>query len=78
MSETEPDSLAAREKARAAVLPLRVLLVLAVVFSAVAVGSLVLVGVDIAVGRSAGGDVFIAGLNAVMATVFWRWRSRGR
>jgi hypothetical protein len=60
------------------VLPRKVLLVLSVVFSAVAVGSLVLVGVDLAIGRAARGDVFIAALNGVMAAVFWRWRSRGR
>lgn len=59
-------------------LPRRVLLVLAVVFSAVAVGSLALVCVDLAIGRPAAGDVFIAGLNGAMAAVFWLWRSRWR
>lgn len=73
----DPAPVAARAQARAAVLPRRVLLILAVVFSTVAVGSLVLVGVDLAIGGPAVGDVFIAGLNAVMAAVFWLWRSRG-
>ena len=58
--------------------PGKPLLVLAVVLSAVALGSLVLVGVDLAIGRAAAGDLFIAVLNGVMAAVFWMWRSRGR
>ncbi|WP_344363291.1 hypothetical protein [Arthrobacter humicola] len=78
MSDAEPAPAAARAQARAAVLTRRVLLVLAVVFSAVAACSLMLIGVDLAVGRAAGGDVFIAGLNGAMATVFWMRRSRGR
>jgi hypothetical protein len=42
------------------------------------VRSLVLVGVDLAIGRPVRGHVFMAGLNGEMATVFWMWRSRGR
>jgi hypothetical protein len=57
-------------------MPPKVLLVLAVVFSAAALGSLVLIAVDLATGRPAAGDVFIAGLNGAMAAVFWVWRSR--
>jgi hypothetical protein len=78
MSDADPASVGAREHARAALLPRRVLLVLAVVFSAVALGLLVLVGVDLAIGRPVRGHVFMAGLNGEMATVFWMWRSRGR
>jgi len=78
MSDADPASAGAREHARAAVLPRRVLLVLAVVFSAVALGSLLVVGVDLAIGRAPAGDVFIAGLNGAMAAVFWMWRARRR
>ncbi|KRE64408.1 hypothetical protein [Arthrobacter sp. Soil761] len=55
--------------------PHGVLLILAVVFSVAAVGSLVLVAVDLAIGRPASGDVFIAFLNSVAAVMLWRWRS---
>ena len=57
-------------------LPTKVFLVLAIVFSATAVGSLALVAVDLVIGRPAAGDVFIAGLNGAMAAVFWVWRAR--
>jgi hypothetical protein len=61
-------------------LPPKVLLVLAGVFSAAALGCLVLIGVDLSIGRPVSGDLFIGGLNAILAVVFWAWfvRSRGR
>jgi hypothetical protein len=49
-----------------------VLRLLAVVFTVAAVGSLMLVAVDMVVGRSAAGDVFIAFLNCLAAVVLWR------
>jgi len=49
--------------------------ILAVVFTVAAAGSLVLVAVDLAIGRPAAGDVFIAFLNSVAAVMLWRWRS---
>ena len=52
-----------------------VLQILVVVFTVAAVGSLVLVAVDLAIGRPARGDVFIAVLNSVAAVMLWRWRS---
>ncbi|MFF1253703.1 hypothetical protein ACFVYC_14565 [Pseudarthrobacter sp. NPDC058329] len=55
--------------------PSGVLRILVVVFTVTAVGSLVLVAVDLAIGRPAGGDVFIAVLNSVAAVMLWRWRS---
>jgi hypothetical protein len=55
--------------------PNGVLRILAVVFAVAAVGSLVLVTVDLAIGRPASGDVFIAFLNSVAAVMLWRWRS---
>ncbi|MEW1986822.1 hypothetical protein [Pseudarthrobacter oxydans] len=55
--------------------PHRMLRILAVVFTVTAAGSLVLVAVDLAIGRSASGDVFIAFLNSVAAVTLWRWRS---
>lgn len=55
--------------------PHGVLRILAVVFSVAAVGSLVLVAVDLAIGRPASGDVFIAFLNTMAAVMLWRWRS---
>jgi uncharacterized membrane protein YfcA len=55
--------------------PNGVLRILAVVFTVAAVGSLVLVTVDLAIGRPALGDVFIAFLNSVAAVMLWRWRS---
>jgi hypothetical protein len=48
------------------------------VFTFAAVGSLLLVAVDLAVGRPAGGDVFIAFLNSLAAVVFWRWSAESR
>lgn len=59
-------------------LPRKALLVLTVFFSAVVLGSLVLAGIDLAIGRPAAGDLFIAGLNGAMATVFWTWQSQRR
>ncbi|MGY2747643.1 hypothetical protein [Arthrobacter sp. UYCu723] len=50
----------------------RVLRFLAVVFTVAAAGSLVLVVLDRAIGRPAGGDVFITVLNALAAFVLWR------
>ncbi|WP_286138842.1 hypothetical protein [Arthrobacter sp. OV608] len=47
--------------------------VLAVVFTVAAIGSVVLVAVDLIVGRPAAGDLFIAFLNS-LATV-WLWRT---
>jgi hypothetical protein len=55
--------------------PRGVLQILVVVFTVAAVGSLVLVAVDLAIGRPASGDVFIAVLNSVVAVMLWRWRS---
>ena len=79
MSDADPSRTNGRAaRPGRAVLPRKVLLVLAVVFSGVAVGSLVLVGVDLAIGRAAAGDLFISVLNGATAAVFWLWRSRGR
>ncbi|WP_051083506.1 hypothetical protein [Arthrobacter sp. 135MFCol5.1] len=51
--------------------------VLVVVFTVAAVGSVVLVGVDLVVGRPAAGDLFVAFLNALAAVVLWRlWLKR--
>lgn len=55
--------------------PSRVLGILAVVFAVAAVGSLVLVAVDLAIGRPAAGDAFIALLNSAAAVMLWRWKS---
>ena len=52
--------------------------ILAGVFTFAAVGSLLLVAVDLAVGRPAEGDVFIALLNSLAAVVFWRWSTESR
>jgi hypothetical protein len=52
--------------------------ILAGVFSFAAVGSLLLVAVDLAVGRAAAGDVFIVLLNTLAAVVFWRWSAQSR
>ena len=51
--------------------PNRVLRLLAVVFTVAAVGSVVLVAVDMVVGRPAAGDVFIAFLNSLAAVGLW-------
>ena len=56
----------------------RALRVLALVFTAAAVGSVVLVAVDLVVGRPAAGDLFIAFLNSLAAVVLWRLHSAGR
>ncbi|MFJ6310606.1 hypothetical protein [Pseudarthrobacter oxydans] len=56
-------------------LPRGVLRILAVVFGVAAIGSLVLVAVDLAIGRPAAGDAFIAFLNSVAAVMLWRWQS---
>jgi hypothetical protein len=49
-----------------------VLRLLAVVFTVAAVGSLVLVAVDLFVSRPAAGDVFMALLNSLTAVGLWR------
>lgn len=46
--------------------------VLAVVFTIAAVGAVVLVAVDLIVGRLAAGDLFIALLNSLTAVGLWR------
>ncbi len=45
--------------------------VLAVVFTVAALGSVVLVAVDLAVGRPAAGDLFVAFLNGLAAVILW-------
>ncbi|MBT2568973.1 hypothetical protein J7I84_21290 [Arthrobacter sp. ISL-85] len=52
--------------------------VLAVVFALAALGSIVLVAVDLVVGRPATGDLFIAFLNGLAAVVLWRLGSEAR
>lgn len=52
--------------------------VLAVVFTVAALGSVVLVVVDLVVGRPAAGDLFIAFLNSLAAVVLWRLGSEAR
>ena len=47
--------------------------VLAAVFTVAAVGSVVLVAVDLIVGRPPAGDLFIAFLNSLTAVALWRW-----
>lgn len=49
--------------------PGKVLLVLAAVFTAATVGALVLVAVDLVIGRPAAGNLFIAFLNGAAALV---------
>lgn len=49
-----------------------VLRILVVVFVLAAAGSLVLVAVDLFIGRPAMGDVFVAILNGFVALVLWR------
>jgi hypothetical protein len=46
---------------------------LAVLFTVAAAAFLVLVGVDVFIGRPTAGDLFIAGLNALTAVVLWRF-----
>jgi hypothetical protein len=55
----------------------RSLLIVAVIFSFATLGALVLVVVDLAVGRPVAGDLFIAGLNGAAAVVFWKWWAQG-
>jgi hypothetical protein len=43
-----------------------------VVFTVAAIGSVVLVAVDLLVGRPAAGDLFIAFLNSLTAVGLWR------
>lgn len=50
----------------------RVLKFLAVLFTIAAAGSLVLVGLDVVIGRPAAGDMFITVLNALAAFLLWR------
>ena len=45
--------------------------VLAVVFTVAALGSVVLVVVDLAVGRPVAGDLFIVFLNGLAAVILW-------
>ncbi|WP_285320712.1 hypothetical protein [Pseudarthrobacter sp. lyk4-40-TYG-27] len=45
--------------------------VLVVVFTVAAVGSVVLVGVDLVVSRPAAGDLFIVFLNGLAAVILW-------
>lgn len=51
-------------------------LVVAVFFSVAVLGMLVLVAVDLAVGRPLAGDLFVAGLNGVVAAALWVWRAK--
>jgi hypothetical protein len=52
--------------------------VLALVFTGAAIGSVVLVAVDLVVGRPAAGDLFIAFLNSLAAVALWRLSSEMR
>ena len=52
--------------------------VLALVFTGAAIGSVVLVAVDLVVGRPAAGDLFIAFLNGLAAVALWRLSSERR
>ncbi|TLM83659.1 hypothetical protein FDW83_09375 [Pseudarthrobacter sp. NamE2] len=52
--------------------------VLAVMFSVAAIGSVVLVVVDLVLGRPAAGDLFIAFLNSLAAVALWRLGSETR
>jgi hypothetical protein len=72
MSDADP----AGQGGSGAVVSPKVLLVLAMVFSAVTLGCFVLVAVDLTVGRPVSGDLYVAGLNGVLAVVFWVWRTR--
>ncbi|MCT9626025.1 hypothetical protein HWD94_12960 [Pseudarthrobacter equi] len=49
----------------------RIQRILVLIFTAAAAGCWVLVAADLAVGRPAGGDVFIAALNTLAAAAFW-------
>ena len=50
----------------------RALWILAVVFTVATTGYLVLVALDLVIGRPAAGDIFIAFLNSLVALVLWR------
>ena len=50
--------------------------VLAVVFTVVALGSVLLVVVDLLVGRPAAGDLFIVFLNGLAAVILWMFARR--
>jgi hypothetical protein len=52
--------------------------VLAVVFSVAAGASVVLVAVDLIVGRPAAGDIYIAVLNSAVAAACWWMASASR
>jgi len=52
--------------------------VLAVVFSVAAGASVVLVAVDLIVGRPAAGDIYIAVLNSAVASACWWMASASR
>jgi hypothetical protein len=52
--------------------------ILAVVFSVAAVASVVLVAVDLIVGRPAAGDIYIAVLNSAVAAACWWIASASR
>lgn len=54
-----------------------ILRVLVALFTAASIGSLILVVIDVAIGRPAAGDVFIASLNCLAAGVLWRLACRG-
>ncbi|KUM36475.1 cell shape-determining protein MreD [Paenarthrobacter nitroguajacolicus] len=56
----------------------RWLRLLAVVFTVTASASLVLVAVDLLIGRPAAGDLFITFLNALVAGLLWRWTYKPR
>ncbi|MET3810855.1 hypothetical protein [Arthrobacter sp. UYEF3] len=53
-------------------LPRKVLLFLAVVFTVAAAGALALVVLDLVIARPPAGDVFITVLNALAALLLWR------
>lgn len=48
----------------------------AVLFTVAAAALLVVVGVDVFIGRPAAGDLFSAGLNALAAVVLWKLVSK--
>ncbi|SKB72369.1 hypothetical protein SAMN05660916_02319 [Arthrobacter sp. 31Cvi3.1E] len=66
---TDPASLPGTDRAHRG---LRWFRFLAVLFTIAAAASLVLVAIDLFIGRPAAGDLFITGLNALAAAVLWR------
>jgi len=54
----------------------RICQVLAVVFTVAALGSVVLVVVDLVISRPAAGDLFIVFLNGLVAVILWRLARR--